>query len=96
MDIKILRIVGFVEGLSLILLLFFAMPMKYLLDQSIYVKYIGMGHGILFIVYLLVLLIVSHRMKWPLSIFVMGLVASILPFGPFLFDVKLKKMAINS
>ena len=90
--ISALRLVGMLEGISFLLLLFFAMPMKYIYEQSIFVKYIGMGHGVLFVLYLIVLLVVCHRMKWSLSMFVMGLVASILPFGPFIFDLKLKKI----
>ena len=88
-----LRWVGLIEGVSLLLLLFFAMPMKYFFEQYIFVKYIGMGHGVLFLLYLVVLFVVSHQMKWPIKIFLMGLVGSLLPFGPFIFDAKLKKMA---
>ena len=90
--ISTLRWVGLIEGISLILLLFFAMPMKYIFEQSIFVKYIGMGHGILFVLYLLVLFVVSHRMKWSMNMFLMGFIGSLLPFGTFLFDLKLKKL----
>lgn len=92
MNVKALRIIGALEGLSFLLLLFFAMPMKYFFENPVFVKYVGMGHGVLFIVYLIVLLAVCHRMKWSLNMFLMGLVASILPFGPFIFDLKLKKI----
>lgn len=95
MNLLTLRIVGCLEGLSFLLLLFFAMPMKYFFGDASYVKYIGMGHGVLFILYLFVLLVVCHRYKWPLTMFIMGLMASILPFGPFIFDLKLKNMPKN-
>lgn len=95
MNIKALRLIGALEGLSFLLLLFFAMPMKYMFDNPMFVKYVGMGHGVLFVVYLIVLLAVCHRMKWSLNMFVMGLIASILPFGPFIFDLKLKKIAAS-
>lgn len=91
MNIKTLRIVGFLEGLSFLLLLFVAMPLKYIWDNPIWVKYVGMGHGILFIAFLAVLFIVCEKMKWSIKMFVLGLIASILPFGPFVFDHKLKK-----
>lgn len=96
MGIKFLRTVGFIEGLSFLLLLFFAMPMKYMMDNPIFVKYIGMAHGFLFVFYVIVLLIVCHRMKWSLNMFIMGLFASVLPFGPFVFDLKLKKLNQNA
>lgn len=92
MNIKTLRWVGFLEGISFLLLLFIAMPMKYMFDNPILVKYVGMGHGVLFIAFLVVLFVVCEKQKWSLKVFILGLIASILPFGPFVFDAKLKKM----
>lgn len=92
MTIQNLRLVGALEGLSFLLLLFVAMPMKYILGNPILVKYVGMGHGVLFITFLVVLFVVCEKQKWSLTMFLMGLIASILPFGPFFFDAKLKKM----
>ncbi|ATZ65297.1 MULTISPECIES: DUF3817 domain-containing protein [Acinetobacter] len=91
MNIKTLRLVGFLEGISFLLLLFIAMPLKYIWDNPIYVKYVGMGHGLLFIAFLAVLFIVCQKQKWSLKMFILGLIASILPFGPFVFDHKLKQ-----
>ncbi|OTG97632.1 MULTISPECIES: DUF3817 domain-containing protein [Acinetobacter] len=91
MNIQTLRVVGFLEGLSFLLLLFIAMPMKYMFDNPILVKYVGMGHGVLFILFLIVLFTVCEKQKWSITIFLMGLAASILPFGPFVFDRKLKR-----
>ena len=93
MDIKALRLVGFLEGLSFLLLVVIAMPMKYIWDQPLLVKYLGMGHGVLFIVFLLVLFAVCERQKWSLKMFLLGFIASILPFGPFFFDHKLKSIS---
>lgn len=92
MNIKTLRLVGLFEGISFLLLLFIAMPVKYMMDNPILVKYVGMGHGVLFVLFLVVLFAVCEKQKWSLSMFLMGLIASILPFGPFLFDLKLKKL----
>ncbi|QIC63144.1 DUF3817 domain-containing protein [Acinetobacter schindleri] len=92
MNIKTLRLVGLIEGISFLLLLFIAMPVKYMMDNPVLVKYIGMGHGVLFILFLVVLFTVCEKQKWALSMFIMGLIASILPFGPFIFDMKLKKL----
>ena len=92
MNIKTLRLVGLLEGISFLLLLFIAMPVKYMLDNPILVKYVGMGHGVLFVLFLVVLFAVCEKQKWSLSMFLMGLIASILPFGPFVFDLKLKKL----
>ena len=91
MNIQTLRVVGLLEGLSFLLLLFIAMPMKYMFDNPILGKYVGMGHGVLFILFLIVLFTVCEKQKWSITIFLMGLAASILPFGPFVFDRKLKR-----
>ncbi|MFG0588727.1 DUF3817 domain-containing protein [Acinetobacter sp. YQ_14] len=93
MNIQSLRIVGTLEGISFLLLLGIAMPIKYIWGNPIFVKYIGMGHGVLFILFLVMLFVVCHRMKWSLSAFNMGLIAAVLPFGPFVFDRKIKQLA---
>ncbi|MGB5887662.1 MAG: DUF3817 domain-containing protein [Acinetobacter venetianus] len=93
MNIQSLRIVGTLEGISFLLLLGIAMPIKYIWGNPIFVKYIGMGHGVLFLLFLVMLLVVCHRMKWSLSVFNMGLIAAVLPFGPFVFDRKIKQLA---
>ena len=95
MNIKSLRVVGFLEGISFLLLIFIAMPLKYIWDNPILVKYVGMGHGVLFIAFLVVLFVVCEKQKWSLKMFLLGLIASILPFGPFIFDHKLKKLEQN-
>lgn len=93
MNVQTLRIVGFLEGLSFLLLLFVAMPVKYMMGNPILVKYVGMGHGVLFVVFLAVLFLVCSKQKWSIKMFIFGVLASILPFGPFIFDRKLKKSA---
>ena len=51
--IKIFRVIAFLEGLSYILLLFIATPIKYILENDFYVQLLGMPHGVLFLIYLL-------------------------------------------
>ena len=92
MNIKTLRVVGFLEGISFLLLLFIAMPLKYILGNAVLVKYVGMGHGVLFMIFLAVLFVVCEKQKWSIKVFIYGLIASILPFGPFVFDHYLKKI----
>lgn len=93
---KLLRIVGFLEGISFLLLLFVAMPMKYMFDNASMIPTVGMAHGVLFLLFLVVLFVTCHVQKWPLSIFLMGLAASVLPFGPFVFDAKLKNLVATA
>lgn len=84
------RIISLAEGISLIVLMFIAMPLKWIFGLPEIVKYIGWVHGILFIAYVLVLFPTSKSLKWTFGNTFIALIASLLPFGPFLFDRKLK------
>lgn len=83
------RLVAWLEGISYLLLLFIAMPLKYLADMPLMVKYTGWAHGLLFVLYLIFLLEVAFRYKWSFKKLFLGGLASLLPFGPFVFDKKL-------
>lgn len=80
--------IAFLEGLSLLLLIFFAMPMKYVLEQKIYVQIIGMAHGILFIAYILLALILKFTKKWNAKLILIACLASLIPFGTFYLEKK--------
>ncbi|MGY6558154.1 MAG: DUF3817 domain-containing protein [Nitritalea sp.] len=84
--LKTFRIVGIAEGMSFLLLLFIAMPLKYVWDWPLAVKYVGWAHGILFVAYIYVVFPAARIMKWSFSKTFFALVASLLPFGPFIFD----------
>lgn len=90
-SLKSLSWVGYLEGISFILLLGVAMPLKYQLGIVEPVKYLGMAHGVLFIAYVLVLLSTASKIKLPLWAMPSGVLASLLPFGPFVFDRALKR-----
>lgn len=83
-----LRVIGFLEGVSYLVLLGIAMPLKYFADSPLAVRYVGMAHGILFIAYLLALIPVAIERRWKLKTIAAGVLASILPAGPFVFDAK--------
>ncbi len=84
-----LRIAGFLEGLSYLLLLGIAMPLKYIYGLPQAVQMIGMAHGILFILYILLAIQGKIVYRWPLMKLLWLGVASLLPFGPFVADYKL-------
>ena len=85
------RRIALLEGISLLILLFIAMPLKYFLDLPSAVKYIGWIHGILFIVYVFLLFTVWIKLKWGIQKVLLAFLASILPFGIFLLEKKLKE-----
>ncbi|MEX2512388.1 MAG: DUF3817 domain-containing protein [Cyclobacteriaceae bacterium] len=89
--LKRFRFISLTEGVSMVVLVFLAMPLKWIFDLPDMVTYVGWIHGILFILYMLVLFPTSRKLKWTFQNTLFGLIASVLPFGPFLFDRKLKK-----
>ena len=86
--LKLFKILALVEGISAILLFFFAMPMKYIFDNPIYVKHIGMAHGVLFTLYIVFATILKFTQKWPVLKYLEICLASIPPFGTFYIEKK--------
>jgi integral membrane protein len=86
-----LRLIGLLEGLSFLVLLLIAMPLKYAADQPLAVRYVGMAHGVLFLLYLLALLPVALDYRWSWRTGALAVLASLLPGGPFVFDHRVLK-----
>ena len=86
--IGIYRLTAFLEGVSYILLLLIAVPIKYLLNEAFYVKILGMPHGILFILYILFSIIAKIKYSWNFGKFLIISIASLVPFGTFYIDKK--------
>jgi len=88
---KLFRMVGYAEGLSLLILLCIAMPLKYLAGLPLAVKYTGWAHGLLFVSYLALALWVKEQENWTFKYLVYAFLAAFFPFGTFLFDKWLMK-----
>lgn len=91
--VKLFKYIALLEGISLLLLLFFAMPMKYIYELPIYVKVIGMAHGLLFIAYIALAVMIKIEDKWSIKKFMIVCIASIIPFGTFYVEKKYLKNA---
>ena len=85
-----LRIVAFLEGMSFLVLLFIAMPLKYLAGQPLAVRVVGLIHGILFLAFVVALFRAARARTWPLRRSGLALLASLLPFGTFVLDRSLR------
>lgn len=83
--------VGFAEGVSFLILLFIAMPLKYFMDMPMPVKIVGMAHGVLFIAFCILLLLATIKYKWSIKLALIGFLLSFLPFGTFYLEKILKK-----
>ena len=90
-----LRLIGIVEGISMLVLMFIAMPLKYFADRPDAVKITGWIHGLLFVVFVAAILYAYIERKWPFKKLVYGVIAAFLPFGTFVFDAQLKKEEAN-
>tara|TARA_B100000900_G_C20102979_1_gene522735 strand:+ start:80 stop:376 length:297 start_codon:yes stop_codon:yes gene_type:complete len=94
--IKALRTLGNIEGISYLLLLGIAMPMKYYFDMPMAVKIVGMVHGILFVAYCLLLVPCMKKFEWKLRFGIYLFLATLIPFGTFVTDRKLKNWNLKS
>ncbi len=89
------RIIGFIEGVSYLVLLFVAMPLKYMMGIAIATKIVGMIHGLLFMAFLVILMQAAQKHNFSMKDSVIFFVASLIPFGTFLTDSRLKKLEEN-
>ena len=91
--INIFKVVSFLEGISYLLLMFVGMPYKYLESlgkTAVYVKMFGMPHGVLFVAYIILAIILKFSIKWTTKEFGIVCLLSLLPFGTFFVGKYLK------
>lgn len=88
--ISLLRIIALVEGVSFLILLGIAMPLKYAAGLPLAVKLAGWVHGVLFMVFGILLLQTMIVARWPMLRGLAVLVAALLPFGPFVMDRRMR------
>jgi len=86
-----LRLVALLEGSSFLVLLFIAMPLKYLAGLPLAVRIAGSVHGLLFLMFLAALYRAGRKRDWPLRRSLLAFVSSIVPFGTFIFDRSLRR-----
>ena len=89
--IRRLRVIAFVEGVSYLVLLGVAMPLKYFAGIPEAVKAVGWAHGVLFVLYLLSVAEVYFKRRWSVSRAAWALVAAFVPFGTFFLDTRLRQ-----
>ena len=89
--VRDLRVIGIAEGVSFLVLLLIAMPLKYIWDNPLPVKYTGWAHGLLFMLYVVAVLRAGWLLKWNYRRIALFLAASFLPLATFILDKNLKK-----
>lgn len=85
-----LRIIGIYEGISYLILLFIAMPLKYFAEIPKAVTYVGWIHGLLFVLFMISLVHVWRIVRWEFRKVFFAFVAALIPFGTFYLDKKLR------
>jgi len=90
-----LRILGCIEGISYLVLLLIAMPLKYIAEMPSMVTWVGWAHGILFVLYCFIILEVKITKSWGVWISTIPFIAALIPFGTFLIDGWLKRKNVN-
>lgn len=93
--INLYRHTALVEAVSYLILLCIAMPLKYIWDIPEGVKYMGWIHGWLFLFYFAVLIVAAFKYRWSILRVIYYLIASVVPFLPFLIDKKLKQESLT-
>jgi integral membrane protein len=84
------RVIALLEGASFLLLLGVAMPLKYFAGMPAAVRVVGSVHGLLFVAYAIVTAVLLARRRWTLARASAAMLASLLPFGTFVFDRSVK------
>lgn len=82
---QLVSLVGYLEGFSFLILMGFAMPMKYIEGDPSWVSLFGSLHGGLFVAYV-GLLFYGVGKHWTFTALIHGFIAAVVPAGPFLFE----------
>lgn len=85
------RLVALLEGISYLVLLGIAMPLKYWAGIPEVVKVVGWAHGALFVAYMVTLLAAAIQRHWGMGLISMAFIASLIPFGTFYLDRQIKE-----
>lgn len=87
-----IRIIGFLEGLSLLVLIFVAIPMKHFFHNPALSKFLGPIHGAIFLVFVLNTMSLAIEQNWKFRKTTWKIiVACFIPFGTFYIDHKIFK-----
>ncbi|MDF1710750.1 MAG: DUF3817 domain-containing protein [Akkermansiaceae bacterium] len=86
----LLRLFSLLDGISFIILLYFAIYEKRILGDDTAVRIPGMVHGVIFTIFLILLYLTMEKRKWPIKRAALVFVCSLIPFAPFFLETKLK------
>lgn len=80
------RMMGLIEGASLLILLFIAMPLKYWAGIPEAVRIVGSLHGLFFILYVFMIVYTTFKIRWSFIWVVSAFAVAFIPFGNIILD----------
>lgn len=86
--LKAFKTISILEGISFLAILFITMPLKYIWDNGKPNQFIGMAHGVLFILYIIMAVFIKSQRGWSLKTLLIVWLCSVIPFGTFWMDKK--------
>ena len=86
--VKWMRVIAILEGLSYLFILLVSMPLKYIWEMPMPNYIGGMLNGLLFVVYIVMIIPVARVLSWDFKTSIIAALASIIPFGTFWFERK--------
>jgi integral membrane protein len=87
-QVKIFKWISIFEGISFLVLLLIAMPLKYIWEAPEMVRIVGMAHGLLFVAYIFGALLLFKPLQWKTKTLLIVCLSSVLPLGPFYVEKK--------
>lgn len=90
--VRALRHLAIVEGVSTLVLFGIAMPLKYFAGMPLAVRIVGSLHGALFVALVVMLLVAIRKVPISFGMAAAGIVAAVVPGGPFLLDRHLARL----
>ncbi len=89
------RIIALLEGLSYLGLFFVTMPLKYMASIPGPNKVVGMAHGVLSVLFVIALVNVWVDKGWSVPRMACAMLASLVPFGTFVFEWDLRRNGMD-
>ncbi|MCU6796611.1 MULTISPECIES: DUF3817 domain-containing protein [Paenibacillus] len=91
LSLSLLKIIGYAEGISFLVILFIAMPIKYFTDFYNPVPIVGMLHGVLFVIFCVAIVFAAIMNRWSILRVLGAFLSAFIPFGPFILESRLRK-----
>lgn len=90
--LRIYRVLAYLTGIGLVLLVFVAMPLRYIWHQDAMVAIVGVSHGWLYMFYIVATLVLAERMRWKPLYAVLILLAGTIPLASFFAERRVTRM----